>query len=159
MAWQLNGTPDTLGAPADNITISDLTSLKFNVYLSHLLQSGQIQPLLRLNNDSANNYAHRSSDNGAADATTINTSGGRIINAITADCFSVILEINISSQEKLIINQTVSQQASGAGTAPSREESVIRWSNTSVPSTMVNLFNVGAGDYNTTSNLSAIATD
>lgn len=161
MAWAKNGTPHTLTGAGDTITISDLTAKKFNVFLSHILQSGAIWTDMRFNNNSNTVYAQRRSTNGGADGTMTSqnlltqTSWGG-----SADAFIVNYLCSISGQEKLAIEFAVSQNTSGAGTAPERNELVAKF----VPSpdtdvTRVDIVQGSSGDYATGSNLTAIGTD
>ena len=162
MAWGKNGTPSTLTGVADVITISDLTAKKFNVFLTHAISvTGNTQHKFRYNNNSNAVYATRYNVNGGSDnGLTSQTSFGPDPTGTNDDKFSVIYNVNITSEEKLSIAFGIAQNASGAGTAPMRIEVVEKF----VPSpdaaiTRIDLINGSAGDYNTGSNLSAIGTD
>ena len=160
MAWSKNGTPDTLTSTSDTVTISDLTATKFNVFLSHRITSGESNQQYRLNNDSGSNYAVRQSFNGGADGTgTSGTESGSHNPDDTYDGFTVIYLFNSSSEEKLVTMFNVNQQASGAGNAPTRQEGVWKWANTSDDVTRIDMVNTSTGDYNTDSNLSALNGD
>ena len=158
MAWQKNGTPDTLGVAGDAMTITDLTALTFNQFLIHSLSSGTISEDMRFNNDTVGNYALRDSRDGQTDDVLINqtsiVSGGD-----SADVFIYYYCINISAEEKLVIGNKVTAGAVGAGTAPNRREQYGKWTNTSSQITEIDIFNISAGSYDTNSNLSALGTD
>ncbi len=161
MAWQKNGTPDTLGSLGDSLTIPDQTSTIFNMSMAHLLASGAIQHKMRFgfdSVDSATNYAWRRSGNGGSDGTA---SSVNEINAnqSTADIFAISYTINISAEEKLSIGFTSEQSAVGAGNAPSRMEFVGKWANTSTQYNNVNVFQDNVGDFAIDTNLSALGTD
>src|ERR1044072_8850270 len=61
----------TLGSAGDTITISPISARKYlRIFISILDTGGAVGPNLRFNNDSANNYAFRYSDNFGAAAST-----------------------------------------------------------------------------------------
>ena len=161
MAWGINGTPDTLGSAGDTIEITDLTSKIFNQFLCHSLHSGSADTDKRFNNDSNSVYAFRRANDGGAETTATSQTDIANLGDEPDDRFELIYGINISGEEKLFIGFVIRRAASGAGTAPARSEWVAKY----VPSpdadvTQVNFKNLaGAGDYATSSNLSAIGTD
>jgi len=162
MAWGKNGTPDTLTVAGDSLSITDLTSLQFNVILNHSLDTGGTQVgLVRLEGDSGNNYANRDSLNGATDSTNINDPQLQL--AIpTAGAFSSFLVAyiaNISGDEKLAIGWAMSANTAGAANAPARREWVSKWVTTSGQFSQVSSTNVGTGDFAIDSNLSVLSTD
>ncbi len=160
MAWAKNGTPNTLGSAVDDITISDLTALKFNVIMLHKINSGNVNPLLTFNSDSGSNYARRYSSNGGTDSTvTSDTKLEMAVTGITPTLFTIFYSFNVSAEEKLVIGNTVEQNTAGAGTAPQRMEVAGKWANTSAQITALNFGNDAAGDYAIDSNVSVIGTD
>jgi len=165
MAWQRNGTPDTLSGSGDVLEISDLTPLEFNVFLSNNIAASAIpQAFIRFGSSSAdtgNNYSYRISLNGATDATTVSTSsiGFEPLSGSNDSSFGIIFAFNLAAEEKLTIEFNVSGNSGGAPTAPNRQETVGKWVNTSDQFDVVNLFNGNTGDYATNSNLSALGTD
>ena len=159
MAWAKNGTPSTLTGAADVITISDLTANKFNIFLSHLIASGEILGELRFDNISTSTYATRFSDNGGADTTIISqddivwrwgTSGENM--------FNIGYGVNITGEEKLVIGFLMTNQTAGAGTAPNRRE-IVGKATQSAQYTRLDIVNLGTGDFTTGSNVSAIGTN
>jgi len=161
MAWQKNGTPDTLTVAGDSLSITDLTSLQFNVILNHSLDTGGTQVgLVRLEGDSGGNYANRDSLNGAAGQ---NVNDFQLQLAIpTAGAFSSFLVAhiaNISGEEKLAIGFAMSPNTAGAGNPPARREWVSKWVITSGQFSQVSSINVGTGDFAIDSNLSVLSTD
>lgn len=162
MAWQKNGTPNTIGGVTDNITINDLTPLTFNVFLANHLNSGNIQPQFQLGNGSVDvtqNYADRFSNDGGSDSTTINQED---INASDSGSFPNAIFgywINIVDEEKLLMGWTVIRSTAGAGTPPRRLEWVGKWVNIVAQADHINSFNRQSGDYAVDSNLSALGTD
>ena len=159
MVWGKAGST-TLSSTGDTITVSGMTASNFNQFMSHNLQSGNVAQATRLDNDSGTNYAYRRSVNGAADVTS--GSFSRMVTSPTSgthDEFSVQYIINISSEEKLNITESMAGNTAGAGNAPSRAESVNKWANTSTQFTRIDNVNIGTGDYNTDSNLTALGSD
>jgi len=161
MAWAKNGTPNTLTGTADDCDITDLTAYKFNVFLAHVIASGSIRIFENLNNNTNSVYAYRTSENGGADSTgTSQTKSNNNSVAGAGDDFIVQYLCSITGEEKLSIIYVVDQQASGASTAPSRQETVRKF----VPSpdadiTRIDLNNNHTGDYAVGTNLSALGTD
>ena len=156
MVWEKNGTPDTLTVAGDTIEITDQTATKSNFVINHFLMTGgNVTPEMKLNGDTGNNYAFRNSNNGAADATSVND-GAMDMSTTSTTEFSVHNFVNISGREKLQIYFTINQSNAGAGVAPSRSERVGKWANTATQSSQINITNAGVGDFNTDSNLSAL---
>jgi len=160
MAWQKAGTK-TLTSSADSIVLDPVTSLKFTQLLVHFIPNTVIDsPDLRFNNDTANNYARRQSSNGGSDSTVINQDG---IIASSNGAFTtliVIEVINITAEEKLVILHLTSSNTAGAGNLPIRTEVVGKWINTSEAINRIDYVeSLGAGNFNTDTNLSALGTD
>ena len=161
MAWAKAGTT-TLGSAGDNIDATSLTDNKFLMYMIHPLATGNITDKLRINGDSGSNYSYRQSNDGAADgtATSQDFAGFLGFTVNPNESFSVGYIINISTEEKLIINHSTDNDAgTGAGTAPHRRESVLKFANTSDAVDEVNVFNDSTGDFDTDSNLTVIGSD
>ena len=161
LAWAKNGTPDTLSGTADVMTISDVVPYKFQMFMIHSLQTGAGDATVatRFNDDSSGNYARRRIHNVGTDTTgTSDTYAYWYGSASVGDMFTIVYNINIATEEKLNIMHQVIRMTAGATTAPSREEHVGKWANTSNQITDVDV-NTGAGDYNTGSNTSSIGTD
>lgn len=140
-----------------------MTAKIFNNILVHTLPSGNMATYLRYNADSASVYADRRSINGGADGTDI--SGAFLLtspNTGTAeDEFLVQNVCSISGEEKFAIIQHVSNTTAGAGTAPTRMETVGKY----VPSPDADITEAsgnntgGSGDFAASSNLSALGTN
>ena len=95
MVWQKNGTPDTLVAPADVMTIPDLLPLKFNLFLCHALLDGTtISEDFTFNNDVAVSYALRDSRDGGTDD-VIPSLNSIISGGDDADSFQFYYMINL----------------------------------------------------------------
>lgn len=162
MAWQRNGTPDTLTVAGDSLSITDLTSLQFNVILNHSLATGGTQnSLIRLEGDSGTNYANRENNNGGSDVTNVNDPQLQLgaTGAVAFSSFLVAYIINISGEEKLAIGSAMSANTAGAANAPARREWVGKWVTTSGQFSQVSSTNTGTGDFAIDSNLSVLSTD
>ncbi len=159
MAWAKNGTPSTLTASADTITISNLTANKFNLFLSYILGTSTVDIDTTFNNNSNSVYAQRNSINGS-NATAVS---GTYIDKSTSSTtiFDILYGCCISGQEKLFIGFLVNQSTAGAANPPSRIEYVAKF----VPSpdatvTRIDNNNTGTTNaYDIGSNLTAIGTD
>jgi len=119
---------------------------------------------IRLGNstsDTGTNYSDRYCQNDSADITE--TSQTRVQwhgDATTLDQFSVGYISNLSGKEKLMMNHSVSQGASGAATAPSnRWEGVGKWVNTSNPLDRIDWFNIGSGSWASSSEMVVLGWD
>jgi len=80
--------------------------------------------------DTGTNYATRRNKDASSETTTTTDANVRIMDDAGADDIGQFIEfyiINILDQEKLIINHGVFDTATGAGTSPSRYESVHKW--------------------------------
>ena len=134
------------GTPDVNITWSGLTAKPYMMVLGHGIASGSASRKYQFNGDTGNNYARRSSGNGASDFTS--TSAERYdLHRNSNTGFDIHHIINTSDQEKLVIANGVEIGGSGASTAPDREEVTAKWANTSDSITSVKLFNTSSGDY------------
>lgn len=162
MAWNKLATK-TLVSASDTITTDTITTPKtFNLFLSHMLQSGIIRNQVRMGKttiDTGSNYTNRISYNGS-ESTNINQSRAYVEDTGgTFDHFIVGFFININSNEKLCMCWTVNQSTSGAATAPTRSEAVFKWINTSDQADILEMIQDQAGDLVTDSNLTVLGTD
>lgn len=132
----------TLASTGTTITVSSIPARRFLRLIVLGLPSGAtIDPLLRFNNDSANNYAQRLSENGAADTTSAPRSGISMGAAAATNIFFGIIEvINVSSSEKIVISHSVNGGTAGAANVPNRRETVTKWVNTSTQINRVDVF-------------------
>ena len=129
MGWQ---KLDTETLSSGQIEISLTANKKFVQTLHHVTDFNSASGNLRMRTDSDGGvkYADRASIDGAADATT----GSRTEIVIAQfgggnydyPIFDISYWVNISGEEKLGIIFTVGQYIAGAGTAPSRQETVAK---------------------------------
>lgn len=165
MAWEKLGTASVGGtaiannswkeigratvSSGDTLDTSTFTAKDNMMILCYTVGSGTVHPKLHFNNDTGSNYAFRYSGNGGTDSTSTSQDYFRIQGGISGSPtqFSVSNVVNVSSQEKLIESSLVSNQNTGAGNAPSREENVGKWANTSAQINRVDCDNGQSGDY------------
>ena len=136
----------TLGSTGDDMAVTGLANKRYYMILNSNLNTYYINTVMRCNADTGNNYALRSSLDGATDTTNISV--GYTLNDsenYQSPNFRVAYASNLSGKEKLLIHNVVTENASGAGTVPRRTEGVGKWSNTSEPIDEFNVFNYGAG--------------
>ena len=169
MAWSKNGTPLTLGSALDDIDITDLTATKFNQFMLNTFTAGRTTSynyrfLTTFDNNGATDYAWRRSVNGGGEAPFGNQASIDFDDGMedAADKFCVIYGCNIDGEEKLFISHLVQDGLStGAATAPVRQELVGKVDVTTNTGqyTRIDVNNDLAGDYDTSSNLSALGSD
>lgn len=160
MVWKRNGTTNTLGTAADIITISNLSSYKFNVFLDNVTGSTTVDIDQGFNNNTGTVYAVRKESNGAGDGTA--TSDTKIDKNTTATTiFDVNYACAIVGEEKLVIGFLINQSTAGATTAPNRLEYVAKFvPAVDAPLSRVDIINTGTtNEYSIGSNLSALGTD
>ena len=131
----------TLSSTSSDITVSSFTA-KDNLMVLIYAQDGS-QMGYRVNSDTGNNYHIKRSMDGASDSTLQSTKAQVHAQGAKKE-FNVSSWINIANQEKLFISNTVSQNTAGAGNAPSRNEIVGKWANTSDQITTFTLHNAGS---------------
>ena len=141
----------TLGSSGDTISVGSLPDKMYLMFLCYnTVTGGSAIQRVRLNSDTANNYARRNSWDGGADSTAVNQSKMTQNNySLTLPTFSVGYLSNISTKEKLMISSSNGQNTAGAGTAPTRAESVGKWANTSNAISEVTIYNSEAGSFDT----------
>lgn len=139
----------TLSGAGDTISVTSIPARKYLMILISVLPTGgTIGANITFNNDTANNYALRVSNNGGADSTsTSRANWSSYISPAAVPGYVVVEIVNISNQEKIGIYRSVEQNTAGAGTAPQRTERVGKWANTSAQITRVDVGNDGTGDF------------
>ena len=138
----------TLSSAADSISVASLPARRhLRIIVTVFDTGGTVATQLRFNNDTGNNYAYRSSANGAADGTTGSTSHFNTSGVVAAPAQLIVDVYNIATDEKVGGWTAVSASTAGAANAPTRVEGAGKWANTSDQITRVDLVNVGTGDY------------
>jgi len=105
---------------------------------------------MTFNNDTASNYARRTSEDGTADSTAVSEAAALIPPNVTGPHFMNIFIINNSANEKLCIFSNVGGSSAGAATAPVRSEGVFKWANTSAQITEIDMTS-SSGNYTSNS--------
>ena len=163
MAWEKLGS-NKLGVAGNTITVDGFTAKKHLMIQLHTFTTGgNTKPALRFNNDSGSNYANRDSQDGGADATETSVAEIRLSQdghgGTVGQFGSTINVINETTEEKLVIAETIRVNATGAGTAPARYEIASKWSDTSNQITRVDIINEGTGNFDVDSEVTVYGTD
>ena len=116
---------------ASQISTGTITAKKYLWCQLYSDKTAALSTQWRFNNDTANNYSYRISDNGGTDSAGTSIGWAVGDNGGAGNTFENVFIINNSANEKLVINHTVNQSTAGAGTAPTRRETVAKWANTS----------------------------
>jgi len=129
------------------IDTGTFTAKKYLWIQTYLDDTTSVNYGCRFNSDSGTNYSRRKSNNGGSDSTS--TSDTTIIPNHGFGLFphyDNYFIINNSANEKLGIRHEVAQNTAGAGNAPSRQEAVFKWANTSSQITSFQLINSDSVD-------------
>lgn len=139
----------TLSGAADTITVSSFAARKhLRVFVYGIATGGTISAAVTLNSDTGSRYAQRSATNDSADASSTSATSFGIFPATAAyPQYSTMEIINIATQEKLIIVQSMTQNTAGAGNLPARYYAATKWANTTDQITTITVTNAGTGDY------------
>ena len=134
----------TLGSASSTINVTSLADKKYYMYLIHgFIGSRWMETRMKFNSDTGSNYAYRISQNGSADG-----AGGSASNILidgeqdARPRFQMGFVANKSDKEKLLMGWS-NIAATGAATAPGRNEQVNKWANTS---SSINAFNIFTSD-------------
>ena len=158
MAWGKLAS-ETLTTTADNLSSGTITANKFIQVMANRIPSGSTRFKLSFNNDSGNNYSQRASQDGGSDGTDTGIPFLESVGDQTIPTFHILNIVNISSEEKLVIQFYVIQNTAGAGTAPGRVEHTGKWTNTSSQITEIDFDNTSGGDFASDTNISVLGTD
>lgn len=139
----------TLASSGDLIEVESLPNRKYLKVIISIASTGTTNCLLTFNNDSTVNYAARTQDNGAADATQLSTNYITIIGS-SARKMNVTMDItNYPTQEKTIYYLRHDGGTAGAANAPYRQESAAKWCNTTDYITSIQCTNTEVDFYDT----------
>ena len=160
MAWGKAGST-TLTSSGTDMSVTSMTNSKTGMALG-LHSSGGTTIKLNGENGSngSGNYAVRRSVNGGTDSTNTQRNGD---NAYITDVranphFNVTYFVNVSSEEKLWINNNVHQNSATASNAPAREEGAGKWANTSDAISQFD-YHAWNGTYASGDNISVLGSD
>lgn len=125
-------------ATANVMTVDGFTAKKHLMIQAKVI--GGNGNTFTFNNDTGNNYTHRYQLNGGTDGTqTSRANLWSYYDGNDTTKFTTLYVINEASKEKLVITENVSAVGTGAGTAPTRAETVGKWTNTSNQITRVDV--------------------
>tara|TARA_B100000029_G_scaffold329006_1_gene321328 strand:+ start:522 stop:1445 length:924 start_codon:yes stop_codon:yes gene_type:complete len=125
-------------ATANVMTVDGFTAKKHLMIQAKVI--GGNGNTFTFNNDTGNNYTHRYQNNGGSDGTqTSRANLWSYYDSNDTTKFTTLYVLNEASKEKLVITENVSAVGTGAGTAPTRTESVGKWVNTSNQITRVDV--------------------
>ena len=130
-----------LGSAATEISSGTIAAKKYLWVQSYCkkVSSGRVD--MRFNSDTVTNYANRYSLDGGADLTnTGHDNAYQSVHSTSTPSFSNMFIINNSANEKLVINHQVDSNTAGAGNAPTRDEIVSKWANTSSQITNIKFY-------------------
>ena len=140
-----------LGSAGDNLSSGTITAKKYLWFQAYIIPTGgSANCNLTFNNDTDQNYSLRYTEGTNEQTLT----GERLISMDVAKkstpFFINGFVINNSANEKLTIIHQMNQSTATAGYAPTRNEIVGKWSNTSAQITEIDIDNPQVGvDYNT----------
>jgi len=151
----------TLGSAGDSINVSSLADKRYYMILGDLQGTGAIDANFQFNSDTGSTYANRRSTNGGSDSTGTSQTNIDLSASLTSGSkvFQNAYIANKSSNEKLVIANNVTAYATGAGTAPIRDEVVGKWANTSNAISSIQLTNTKAGSFDTGSEVVVLGRD
>lgn len=137
-----------LGGAGDTITVSSLPARKFLLIYGILLNSGQLDTILRFNNDSAANYSAEGSTGFAAGADLLSQTSFALDPGTPSQNEYFVCEVfNNTANEKMGFTRILEAGATGGGTAPNGRIQNIKWANTSAQINRVDVINSGTGDF------------
>jgi hypothetical protein len=141
-----------LSSTGDTISSGTFTAKEYLKVTIHAISSGGMDSRLYFNSDGgsggSSNYAWRVSKNGASDSTTASTYGINTEEGAWDNAHYNISIINKSDEEKLVIGEVGhDSDTTGSGTAPTRNEFVAKWANTSDQITTIAIKNIDSGNY------------
>lgn len=149
----------TLGSAGDDITVSSLANKRYYMFLQSHISSGTTASPVRLNSDTGSNYAARENADGGADTTITSTDRIFTGSVDSVNGFLMGYVANKSDKEKLLNLHLIRNTATGAGTAPNRQDTAGKWANTSNAISSITTFNSEAGSYDTNSELVVLGWD
>jgi hypothetical protein len=139
----------TLGSAGDDLDVTSLADKRYLMILRDIVPTGGTAfEWVTLNNDGGSTYAIRNSADGAADGTSVSqTRMVQWANNTAVNRFSVQYLANLATKEKLGMFWQNDNSVAGAGTAPTRKESVYKWANTANAFSRIDCNNSGTGNY------------
>ena len=138
----------TQSSDASSLSSGTFTAKTHLRVIAHTLQDSPVEADLRFNNDSGSNYCVRISINGGSDLAQYNTLNRIYLGGINpsggaASSMTQIDIMNIANKEKLVLVHQHHSAGQGASYAPTRRETVAKWTNTSDQITRIDLVDLG----------------
>lgn len=142
---------ELIGYATANNTVLDTGTIpakKFLMVKYHVEvdSAGSMELKFRFNGDSGTNYARRNSQDGATDNTQVTNNGISMISSGRKIWFGEYSIINIKDQEKLVVGHNESPNTAGAGTSPTRNETVGKWDDLTAQITRIQIVDTVQGD-------------
>lgn len=132
---------------ANDLWVDSLPDRNYLKVRAVLIDSGSINVLMRVNSDAGTVYSQRNSVNGAADGTSINQNRLTFSGAAARDRFIEVEIVNLQASQKIFTGHTTDPVSGGTASAPSREETVGKWTDVSDHINLIDILNGGAGSY------------
>ena len=127
--WQELGRT-TLSSASSSMSVASLPARDYLMVIVNVNKTAIQSLIMRFNNDSSANYAHRRELNGAADNTSV--SGTSIeVSPNYALQVNTVIYINNFGSEKLTIHDCTANDSAGAATAPNKARYSGKWVNAS----------------------------
>jgi hypothetical protein len=155
----------TLGSDGDLVSVGSLDDKRYYMVLADVLpdtSSPNVDYFFTVNGDTGSNYAWRGSQNSASDSPqTSNPNGvGCARSHLNNSTFLVGYWANLAANDKLFIAHSCQGSTAGAGTVPTRRETVGKWGNTSnVISTLAMKNTTGSDSYKSGSEVVVLGYD
>ena len=145
----------TLTSAGDNLSSGTISAKKYLWFQAYIIPTGgSANCNLTFNNDTSSNYSLRYTEGTNEQTLTGESLISMDVAKKSTPFFINGFVINNSANEKLSIIHQMNQDSTGAGNAPTRNEIVGKWANTSAQITEIDIDNPQVGvDYNTGSML------
>jgi hypothetical protein len=157
--WQELASVDITSG--DNHTTGTFTAKKWLMFTTTVVTTGGAVSQRTTFNDTTSGYAQRKCFDGGSENVSVSSAN---IDGVNDDLvtnsigFATYYGVNVTNKEKLFIAHSNSGEASGGGTAPTRDEEVFKWTG-SAQITKIDFDNNKAGDWTTGSNIRVWGSD
>ena len=160
MTWDFLSST-VLDSSNDTIDSGTITA-KTNLYVQVFgIATGNLDAcVIRFNGDSGSNYAVRKQNDGDSGSTNVNENGINYMSANAAQNHYAEFQImNIDGQPKILMDRTVRDNGSGAGSAPSRKVMMGKWITTDQITQIEVVNRDGSGDFASGSYINVFGSD
>ena len=148
--WWEEVARTTLSGSSDTISVSSIPArTHLRVIILSIPTGGTVDAQMNFNGDTANNYALRVSNNGAADTTSVSRANWTFFGSTASSYVGTALIdiINLATSEKIGFMTSHTIGGAGAANAPDRTIRVGKWANTTARINGITLVNTGTGDF------------